>query len=100
MAQGSQFARGRVNLSGGAAVFKQAKTAHSKELSVLAVQRPAQPLVTNNGKVIRATATLGKGRVFGPGDPWLYNEYTDGHGIPATFENFQGGKDLRRWLLK
>jgi unsaturated rhamnogalacturonyl hydrolase len=100
MVQGSQFEQGRVDLASGAAVFKQAKTAYIKELAVLALQSPAQPLVTNNGKVIMATATLGKGRIFALGDPWLYNEYTDGRKIPAVFENFQVGKDLGRWLLK
>ncbi|MVN75155.1 glycoside hydrolase family 88 protein [Hymenobacter sp. HMF4947] len=100
MVQGSQFEQGRVDLASGAAVFKQAKTAYIKELSVLALQAPAQPLVTNNGKVIMATAVLGKGRVFVLGDPWLYNEYTDGRKIPAVYENFQAGKDLGRWLLK
>jgi unsaturated rhamnogalacturonyl hydrolase len=100
MVQGSQFEQGRVDLASGAAVFKQAKAAYIKELSVLALQPPARPLVTNNGKVIMATATLGKGRVFALGDPWLYNEYTDGRKIPAVFENFQAGKDLGRWLLK
>ncbi|MDJ0364230.1 glycoside hydrolase family 88 protein [Hymenobacter sp. H14-R3] len=100
MVQGSQFEQGRVDLASGAAVFKQAKAAYVKELSVLALQSPAQPLVTNGGKVIMATAQVGKGRVFVLGDPWLYNEYTDGRKIPATFENFQAGKDLGRWLLK
>lgn len=100
MVQGSQFEQGRVDLTGGAAVFKQAKTAYIKELAVLSLAAPAQPLVTNNGKVIMATATLGKGRVFALGDPWLYNEYVDGRKIPAVFENFQAGKDLGRWLLK
>ncbi|MCC3154811.1 glycoside hydrolase family 88 protein [Hymenobacter sp. BT770] len=99
MVQGSQFEQGKVELSSGKAVFKNAATAYIKELSVLAVQAPGQPLVTNNGKVIMATAKLGKGRVFVLGDPWLYNEYVDGRKIPATFENFQAGKDLATWLL-
>jgi unsaturated rhamnogalacturonyl hydrolase len=46
-----------------------------------------------------ATAALGKGKVFVLGDPWLYNEYTDGRKIPAVYENFQAGKDLGGWLL-
>ena len=104
MVQGSQFAQGKVDLTSGKAVFKKATTAYVKELSVLALPAlpgtaPAQPLVTNNGKVIMATARLGKGRVFVLGDPWLYNEYTDGRKIPASFENFQAGKDLATWLL-
>ncbi|WP_236668844.1 glycoside hydrolase family 88/105 protein [Hymenobacter rubidus] len=99
MVQGSQFEQGKVDLTSGKTVFKNAKTAYVKELSVLSVATPAQPLVTNNGKVIMATARLGKGKVFILGDPWLYNEYTDGRKIPATFENFQAGKDLAGWLL-
>ena len=99
MVQGSQFEQGKVDLTAGKAVFKTANTAYVKELAVLAVQAPAQPLVSNNGKVIMATARLGKGKVFVLGDPWLYNEYTDGRKIPADFENFQAGKDLATWLL-
>lgn len=100
MVQGSQFEQGRVDLAGGRAVFGRAKTAYIKELAVLRVQAPAQPLVRNAaGQVIMATATLGKGKVFVLGDPWLYNEYTDGRKIPAVYENFQAGKDLGRWLL-
>ncbi|MFC7666123.1 hypothetical protein ACFQT0_00745 [Hymenobacter humi] len=99
MVQGSQFEQGKVELTSGKTVFKNATAAYVKELAVLAVQAPAQPLVTNNGKVIMATANLGKGRVFVLGDPWLYNEYVDGRKIPASFENFQAGKDLAKWLL-
>ena len=99
MVQGSQFEQGKVDLTAGKAVFKTANTAYVKELAVLAVQAPAQPLVSNNGKVIMATVRLGKGKVFVLGDPWLYNEYTDGRKIPADFENFQAGKDLATWLL-
>ena len=100
MVQGSQFEQGRVDLTGGKTVFSQAKTAYVKELSVLGLQGPAKPLVSNAaGQVIMATATLGKGKVFVLGDPWLYNEYTDGRKIPAVYENFQAGKDLGGWLL-
>lgn len=99
MVQGSRFEQGLVDLSTGKAVFKKAKTAYVKELSVVRVQSPAQPLVTNGGKVIMATAKVGKGRVFLLGDPWLYNEYVDGRKIPASFENFQAAKDLAMWLL-
>ncbi len=100
MVQGSQFAQGRVDLASGKSVFKNANAAYIKEVAVLSVQAPAQPLVTNNGKVIMATAKLGKGTVFILGDPWLYNEYTDGRKIPAEYQNFQAGKDLATWLLQ
>jgi unsaturated rhamnogalacturonyl hydrolase len=100
MVKGDQFEQGQVDLTSGKAVFKKAGTAYVKELSVLALQSPAQPLVVNGGKNIMATATLGKGRVFVLGDPWLYNEYVDGRKIPASFQNFQAGKDLATWLLR
>ncbi|GAA4031161.1 hypothetical protein GCM10022409_14250 [Hymenobacter glaciei] len=99
MVQGSRFEQGRVDLTPGNAVFKKATSAYIKEVAVLSVAAPAQALVTNNGKVIMATARLGKGKVFVLGDPWLYNEYMDGRKIPASFPNFQAGKDLGRWLL-
>ncbi len=99
MVQGSMFEQGRSDLTSGKVVFRTARSAYIKELAALSVAAPAQPLVTNNETVIMATARLGKGKVFILGDPWLYNEYTDGRKIPASFQNFQAGKDLGRWLL-
>ena len=46
-----------------------------------------------------ATVKHGKGTVFAVGDPWLYNEYTDGRKLPADFQNFQAAQDLTGWLL-
>ena len=46
-----------------------------------------------------ATSKYGKGSVFAVGDPWLYNEYTDGRKLPVDFENFKAAQDLSRWLL-
>ena len=97
--QGSQFEQGRVDLTSGNAVFKTARSAYIRELAVLSAAAPAQPLVTHNGAVIMATAHLGAGKVFLVGHPWLYNENLDGRKIPASFQNFQAGKDLARWLL-
>lgn len=88
-----------MDLTSGRAVFKTASTVYVKELAVLEAKAPAQPLVTSAGRVIMATARLGKGRVFALGDPWLYNEYLDGRKIPAEFQNFQAGRNLARWLL-
>jgi unsaturated rhamnogalacturonyl hydrolase len=100
MVKGSQFEQGRVDLTSGRSIFKTARTAYVKELAVLEAKAPAQPLVTNGGKVIMATAKLGKGTIFALGDPWLYNEYVDGRKIPAEYQNFQAGKDLATWLLQ
>ncbi|MBC8082781.1 MAG: glycoside hydrolase family 88 protein [Hymenobacter sp.] len=100
MVKGDQFEQGLVNFPASNAVFKTAKTAYVKELSVLEVKSPAQPLVSNGSSVLMATAKVGKGTVFAIGDPWLYNEYVDGRKIPASFENFKAGKDLATWLLQ
>jgi len=49
--------------------------------------------------MLMATAKFGKGTVFAVGDPWIYNEYTDGRKLPSEYENLQAARDLSRWLL-
>ncbi|QJX47993.1 glycoside hydrolase family 88 protein [Hymenobacter taeanensis] len=100
MVKGSQFEQGQVALPAGDAVFKNAHKAYIKELAPIEVKAPATPLISQGGNVIMATAKVGKGTVFAVGDPWLYNEYTDGRKIPAEYENFLAGKDLATWLLQ
>ena len=59
----------------------------------------AKPLMMHQGAIIMATAKVGKGTVFAVGDPWLYNEYTDGRKLPGDYQNYQAAKDLSQWLL-
>lgn len=99
MVQGQQWEQGRVDIPAGNAVFKNTRVVYIKELSPLEVKAPAQALVTQKGDVIMAVSKVGKGTVFAVGDPWLYNEYTDGRRIPMTYENFSAAKDLAKWLL-
>jgi unsaturated rhamnogalacturonyl hydrolase len=47
-----------------------------------------------------AMAKYGKGTVFATVDPWIYNEYTDGRKLPASYDNYAAGKELVRWALK
>ena len=47
-----------------------------------------------------AVAKVGKGTVFAVGDPWIYNEYTDGRKLPEEYQNFQAASDLAKWLLR
>ena len=61
---------------------------------------PAKAVVTQDGDVIMAVSKVGKGTVFAVGDPWLYNEYTDGRKLPAEYQNALAGRDLIQWLLK
>ena len=99
MVQGTKWEQGRVDIPAGNAVFKNTKAVYIKELSPLDLKIPAQALVTQNGDVIMGVAKIGKGTVFAVGDPWLYNEYTDGRRIPMIYENFSAAKDLAKWLL-
>lgn len=100
MVKNDQFEQGRVAIPAGNAVFPTTQTVYIKELAPIAVKAPAQALVTKENDVIMAVARWGKGTVFAVGDPWLYNEYTDGRKIPATYQNFRAGKELATWLLK
>ncbi len=100
MVQGTHWEQGRITIPHPNPVFLTTRQVYIKELSPLALTAPAKPLVTDSGDVIMATARLGKGRVFAVGDPWLYNEYTDGRRIPAEYANFQAAKELAHWLLR
>jgi unsaturated rhamnogalacturonyl hydrolase len=98
MVKGNDFEVGSVLLPENE-VFKKSKKVYLKEISILEVYPPATALISMGNDVIMAVSKYGKGTVFAVGDPWLYNEYIDGHKIPAEFENFQAGKELVKWLL-
>jgi unsaturated rhamnogalacturonyl hydrolase len=97
--QGTQFEQGKISVTSPDPVFATAKTLYLKEISSLSLSKPATPLLSQDGKVLMATARFGKGTVFAVGDPWLYDEYTDGRKLPAEYENFKAMNDLSRWLL-
>ncbi|GAB3893165.1 glycoside hydrolase family 88/105 protein [Spirosoma agri] len=99
MVKGDQFEQGSVIIPAGNPIFTHTKEVYIKELSPLDVKAPAKSVVSAGDNVIMAVARVGNGTVFAVGDPWLYNEYTDGRKIPARYENFQAGKDLATWLL-
>ena len=100
MVQGTQWEQGRLDIPANNLVFKNTKAVYIKELSPLALSGTAKSILTDKGEVIIATAKVGKGTVFAVGDPWLYNEYTDGRRIPIVYENFNAAKDLATWLLQ
>jgi unsaturated rhamnogalacturonyl hydrolase len=97
--QGAQFEQGAVHVPGGHPIFASAKKIYVKEVATLTVTPPAMAVLTKEGKTIIATAKYGKGSVFVIGDPWLYNEYTDGRKLPSDFHNFQAAQDLVKWTL-
>ncbi|HVS97340.1 MAG TPA: glycoside hydrolase family 88 protein [Puia sp.] len=97
---GNKFGMGAFTMTGQDGIFKNTKKIYIKELSTLQLTGPAKPVFTDGGNHIMAVARLGKGTVFAVGDPWFYNEYTDGRKLPADFENYHAATDLARWLLE
>ncbi len=98
--QGTRWSDGKLTIPANDPIFPHVSTIYVKELSPLTLTAPAKPALLKGNTVIMATAKVGKGIVFAIGDPWLYNEYTDGRRIPIEYQNFQAGKDLATWLLK
>ncbi len=81
-------------------IFKTARKIFIKDACSISATNPANAALRNrNGAVIIATAKYGKGTVLAVGDPWLYNEYTNGR-LPAGFENDRAANDVANWLLK
>jgi unsaturated rhamnogalacturonyl hydrolase len=76
-----------------------ARKVYLKEISTLSLTSPARSVQQWDGNKVLAVAKFGKGTVFAVGDPWFYNEYTDGRKLPSEFENFRAAKDLTFWLL-
>jgi unsaturated rhamnogalacturonyl hydrolase len=97
--QGNDFAMGKILTPEGHPIFKTARELYLKEISTLNLTPPARPTLEDKGYVVMAVSKLGKGTVFAVGDPWLYNEYTDGRKLPAEYQNYQAAKDLARWLI-
>jgi unsaturated rhamnogalacturonyl hydrolase len=81
-------------------IFKTAKKVYLKEISTLSLTKPAKPVLVDNKDTIIAVAQVGKGTVFAVGDPWFYNEYTDGRKLPAEYENFNAMHDLVKWIIE
>ena len=98
--EGNKWEMGKVPVPAGTPMFTGAHTFYMKEISTITPSQPARAVLTHNGDVVMAIAKYGKGTVFAMTDPWLYNEYTDGLKLPPQYENYQGGKELARWLLQ
>jgi len=94
------FETGAINIPADNEIFKTAKKVYIKELATLAVTPPAKSALTDKNDVIVAIAKYGKGTVFAVGDPWFYNEYTDGRKLPPDYQNFEAANDLVKWLVK
>jgi len=99
MVKGDDFPTGEVHASN-KTVFKEDVKMYLKEVSVLNLKAPATAVASREGDVIMATAKYGKGTVFAVGDPWLYNEYTDGRKLPEDYDNYAAAEMLSNWLLQ
>jgi unsaturated rhamnogalacturonyl hydrolase len=97
--KGSNFEEGAITIPPNHSIFKTARKVYIKELSTLKVNAPAKSVLKHRGDDIIAVAKLGHGYVFAVGDPWLYNEYTDGRKLPADYDNFKAAQDLVKWFL-
>ena len=98
---GNDFEMGALLIPQGDAIFKTAKKVYIKELATMVLQAPATAHYKNtSGDVVMSVAKFGKGTVFAVGDPWFYNEYTDGRKLPSSFNNYKAAEDLVNWLLR
>jgi len=81
-------------------VFKTASKIFMKDACSIALTGAAKAVLRNSGgAVIIATTKYGEGTVFAVGDPWLYDEYTNGR-LPASFENDKAANDVAAWLIR
>lgn len=95
-----QFEMGAITVPPGNPVFKTGRKVYLKDIATLKLSSNAKPVLTDSSKVIVATARYGKGIVFAVGDPWIYNEYTNGRLTPSMgFENDKAAEDITQWLL-
>ena len=96
---GSQFEMGAIKINSGNPVFKTAIKIYIKEYSSQKLGGAAKPVLSQDNNVVVSVAKVGKGTVFAVGDPWFYNEYTDGRKIPKDFENYKAAEDVVRWAI-
>jgi unsaturated rhamnogalacturonyl hydrolase len=98
--QGNNYSQGAILIPAHHSIFSNTQKIYIKELSTVTVKNPATVILKNGQDNIAAISKYGKGIVFAIGDPWLYNEYTDGRKLPMEYENYQAAVDLVKWLVK
>jgi unsaturated rhamnogalacturonyl hydrolase len=97
---GTNFDEGKVLIPAGNAILPNEKKIYQKEICSFTLKAPAVAMLKKDDLVIFAVAKIGKGTVFATGDPWLYNEYTDGRKLPLEYENFKAANDLVKWIIR
>jgi unsaturated rhamnogalacturonyl hydrolase len=96
---GVGYSFGAIVIPQGNSVLPHEKKIYQKEICSIDVKSPATAVLKKDNIVIFAVARVGKGTVFVTGDPWLYNEYTDGRKLPLEYENYPSANDLVQWLI-
>lgn len=97
---GNAIEPGIMTIPTGDKIFKNTKKVYLKDICTITLKAPAKAHFSDKGDVIMAVAKVGKGTVFAVGDPWLYNEYTDGRKHDGDINNYAAAKDLANWLLE
>jgi unsaturated rhamnogalacturonyl hydrolase len=97
---GRDHAMGRIPVAGNGPLFHSPHTLFMKDTCTISLKGRAVSLLEDRGDILMATVKYGRGTVFAVVDPWVYNEYTDGRNLPPEYNNFAGGEELVRWLLK
>ncbi|WP_231465430.1 hypothetical protein [Pedobacter sp. Leaf132] len=81
-------------------IFKTSKKIFIKDASSISISHTATPILkTIREEIAMVISRYGKGTVLAIGDPWLYNEYTNGR-LPQSFENDKAADDLSKFMLK
>lgn len=94
----AHLADGGIKTSG-ISIFKTAKEIFIKDACSISVGRKAKVILKDkNGANVLVSVHYGKGTVLAVGDPWLYNEYTNGR-LPSIYENLKAANDITAWLL-
>ncbi|ANH82591.1 glucuronyl hydrolase [Niabella ginsenosidivorans] len=99
MVRNNDYEMGKVNISPGNIVFKNAKNVYLKEIASLNLYKNVVPVLKSGNNNVMAVARYGRGTVLALGDPWIYNEYVDGRKLPLQYENYKAAQDWVRFLL-
>jgi unsaturated rhamnogalacturonyl hydrolase len=97
---GDNHEAGRIPVAGNGPVFQHPHIFFMKDTCTISLKAPAVSVLQDRGDILMATAKYGKGTVFAVADPWIYNEYTDGHNLPPEYDNLAGATELVSWLVK
>ena len=80
-------------------ILKTAKKIFMKDIcSLKFLTDPAYAVLLDGETNIIAVAPYVKGVVMAVGDPWLYNEYTNGR-LPKDYQNDKAADDVAKWLI-